>query len=414
MPISYGGLYEQIYAFDNLLDAWRKARKGKRRVREVLRFEHDLEGNLIQLQNELIWQQYRPGAYRYFTVPLPKPRQIAALPFRDRVLQHAINNIIEPIFEARFIGDSFACRPGRGTHACADRAQRFLRIVQRNNGRVYALKADIAKYFASIHRPTILRILERNIACPKTIGLIRTVIYADGDGEFGIPIGNLTSQLMANIYLHQLDMEIKHNVRAKYYCRYMDDFIIVHHDKKYLHAVRAHIEDWLDTNLMLKTNRKTQITPIARSNGSALDFVGYRIYPTHRLLRRDSIKRIKTSLRRLRRMYADGSIGIDQVRPVVHSWIAHAEHADTHGLRDKILSEFRFSRKCKENLSAKQATKEKENEQPQELHGHCPLPERGRPLDAQGRQGRPARGRGPGTAPGRPHQADRRARGRTG
>ena len=117
MPISYGGLYEQIYAFDNLLDAWRKARKGKRRVREVLRFEHDLEGNLIQLQNELIWQQYRPGAYRYFTVPLPKPRQIAALPFRDRVLQHAINNIIEPIFEARFIGDSFACRPGRGTHA---------------------------------------------------------------------------------------------------------------------------------------------------------------------------------------------------------------------------------------------------------------------------------------------------------
>ena len=117
MPISYGGLYEQIYAFDNLLDARRKARKGTRRVREVLRFEHDLEGNLIQLQNELIWQQYRPGAYRYFTVPLPKPRQIAALPFRDRVLQHAINNIIEPIFEARFIGDSFACRPGRGTHA---------------------------------------------------------------------------------------------------------------------------------------------------------------------------------------------------------------------------------------------------------------------------------------------------------
>jgi len=345
MPISYGGLYEQIYAFDNLLDAWRKARKGKRRQREVLRFELDLEGNLIQLQNELIWQQYQPGAYRYFTVLLPKPRQIAALPFRDRVLQHAINNIIEPIFEARFISDSFACRPGRGTHACADRVQHFLRVVQRNHGRVYALKADIAKYFASIHRPTILKILARNIACQRTLELIRTIIYADGeDTEFGIPIGNLTSQLMANIYLHQLDIEVKHGVRARHYCRYMDDFCIIHHDKQYLHAVRAHLEDWLQANLLLRTNHKTQVAPIANRNGMALDFVGYRMHPTHRLLRRDSIKRIKTSLRRLRRMFAAGQIGMDQVRPVVSSWIAHARHADTHGLREKILSEFRLAR----------------------------------------------------------------------
>lgn len=345
MPTSYGGLYEQIYAFENLLDAWRKARKGKRRQREVLRFEADLEGNIIQLQNELIWQQYQPGAYRYFTVPQPKPRQIAALPFRDRVLQHAINTIIEPIFEARFISDSFACRPGRGTHACADRAQHFLRAVRRQHGRAYALKADIAKYFASIHRPTILRILERNIACRRTLDLIRTVIYADGTAtEFGIPIGNLTSQLMANIYLHQLDIEIKHGLRARYYCRYMDDFIIIHHDKQYLHAARAHIEDWLQSNLLLRTNNKTQVAPVANRNGMSLDFVGYRIYPTHRLLRRDSIKRIKTSLHRLRRQFAAGEIELPQVRAVVSSWIAHASHADTHGLREKILSEFRFSR----------------------------------------------------------------------
>lgn len=351
MPISCGGLYEQIYSFDNLLDAWRKARRGKRRLREVLRFEHDLEGNLIQLQNELIWQQYQPGAYRYFTVTSPKPRQIAALPFRDRVLQHAINNIIEPIFEARFISDSYACRPGRGTHACADRAQHFLRIVQRNHGRVYALKADISKYFASIHRPTILRILKRNIACTRTLDLIRTVIYADGEEDFGIPIGNLTSQLMANIYLHQLDIEVKHNIRIKYYARYMDDFVIIHHDKQYLHAVRAHIEDWMADNLWLKTNHKTQITPIARSNGAALDFVGYRIYPTHRLLRRDSIKRIKTSLKQFRKLYAVGQIDLNKVRPVVHSWIAHASQADTYGLRRSLLEAFAFQRNLRTNLT---------------------------------------------------------------
>jgi len=346
MPTSYGGLYEQIYSFANLYDAWTKARKGKRLNREVLRFEMDLEGNLIALQNELIWQCYSPGAYRYFTVLSPKPRQIAALPFRDRVLQHAINNIIEPIFEARFIADSYACRAGRGTHACADRVEHYLRATQRSHGRVYALKADIAKYFASIHRPTILHILARNIACARTLDLIRTVIYADGaDTDYGIPIGNLTSQLMANIYLHQLDVEVKQNMQVKQYIRYMDDFCIIHHDKNYLHSARAHIEDWLQENLQLRTNHKTQVTPVANKNGLALDFVGYRIYPTHRRLRRDSIKRIKTSLKRLQRHYAEGRIDHEHIRPVVHSWIAHAAHASTERLREKLLNAFPFSRK---------------------------------------------------------------------
>lgn len=345
MPISHSYLYEQIYSFDNLLDAWKKARKGKRRHREVLKFELDLEGNLIGLQNDLIWQRYQPGAYRYFTVTAPKPRQIAALPFRDRVLQHAINNIIEPIWEARFISDSYACRPGRGTHACANRVEGFLRTTLRNHGRIYALKADISKFFASIHRPTILKILARNIACEKTMALIAQIIYADGEEtDFGIPIGNLTSQLLANVYLHQLDNEVKHNVGAKLYARYMDDFCVIHHDKAYLHAVRAHIEDWLQSNLLLRTNHKTQVFPVSIKNGAALDFVGYRIYPTHRRLRRDSIKRIKTSLKRLRKQYAAGKIDMDKVRPVVHSWIAHASQANTEGLREKILSTFRFSR----------------------------------------------------------------------
>lgn len=346
MPVSFSGLYEQIYSFDNLLQAWQKARRGKRKLREVLRFELDLEGNLIALQNELMWDQYAPGAYRYFTISLPKPRQIASLPFRDRVLQHAINNIIEPIWEARFIPTSFACRPNRGTHACADKVQDFIRSVQQTHGRVYALKADISKFFASIHRPTILKLLERHINCQRTLALIKRIVYADGiDTEFGIPIGNLTSQLMANVYLHQLDIEAKQTVGVKLYARYMDDFCIIHHDKQYLHAVRAHLEDWLHDNLLLRTNNKTQVFRVGVKNGSALDFVGYRIYATHRLLRRDSIKRIKTSLSRLRRLYADGRIDLDKVRPVVHSWIAHASQANTMGLRQKILNSFAFVRR---------------------------------------------------------------------
>ena len=140
MAQTYTKLFEQIYDFERLHAAYRRARLGKRDRMAVLRFEQNLEGELIQLQNELIWGEYRTGRYHRFHIFEPKAREVAALPFRDRVLQHAINNIIEPIFEARFIGDSFACRPGRGTHACADRAQHFLRVVQRNHGRVYALK----------------------------------------------------------------------------------------------------------------------------------------------------------------------------------------------------------------------------------------------------------------------------------
>lgn len=348
MAKTYKDLYPHVYSFDNLHAAYLKARQNKRYHREVLAFSAHLEENLIQLQNELIWKTYRTGRYRFFKVYEPKEREVAALPFRDRVVQHALVATIEPIWERRFIFDSYACRPAKGTHPGADRAQSFLRRVKRNHGRAYVLKADISKYFQSIDHTALRQLIRKRIACRDTLWLIDEILDSTtSPGELsprGLPIGNLTSQLWANVYLHELDEFVKHQLRERLYLRYMDDFVVVHHDKKHLHQVRETVETFLWDNLRLRTNAKTQIFPVDGVRGRALDFLGYRIWTTHRKLRTDSVKRMKRRLKTLQRQFAEGVIGLDRVRASIASWVGHAEHANSHKIRSLILADARFSR----------------------------------------------------------------------
>lgn len=348
MAKSYGGLYPRIYDFEALYQACIRARRGKRQRPQVLQFEANLECELIQLQNELIWGEYRTGRYHRFEVCEPKRRSVSALPFRDRVLQHSLVAAIEPIWERRFSPHSYACRPGRGTHAGADAAQRMLREVRRAHGQVYALKADIGSYFASVDHGVLLRLIERRIRCPQTLTLCREILASHNEGSElaprGIPIGNLTSQLWANVYLHELDMFVTHQLKHGRYVRYMDDFVLIGPDKAELQRKRLVIEDWLQDNLRLATNSKTQVFPVADTHGRALDFLGYRIWPSHRRLRKSSIARIKRSLRRLQREYAAGEVGLDEVRAVITSWLGHATHADADGLVRWLLDRHPFSR----------------------------------------------------------------------
>ncbi len=348
MAKTYNHLFELVYDFEALHAAYRRARAGKRDRLEVQKFEQDLEGNLIQLQNELIWNSYKTGEYRTFSVYEPKEREVAALPFRDRVVQHALVAVIEPIWERRFIADSYACRPSRGTHRGADRAQGMLRQVKREHGRVYVLKADISKYFASIDHAVLRMLLRRRIACRRTLGLLDQIIESanalNPKSGVGLPIGNLTSQLFANIYLHELDEFVKHGLREKNYVRYMDDFIVVHHDKENLQHVRLLIEEFLQDKLKLKTNHKTQVFPVGTISGRALDFLGYRIWPTHRKLRRASIGRIRRTMKRLSRLYAEGRINLDRIGMSISSWLAHASHANARGLIEKTLAAYGFKR----------------------------------------------------------------------
>jgi len=347
---TYRNLYSSIYDFESLYQAYIRARLGKRDRGSVQQFEQNLEGNLIQLQNELIWGEYRTGRYHNFEVYEPKRRLVASLPFRDRVLQHSLVAVIEPIWERRFIEHSYACRPGRGMHKGADAVQKMLRGVKRRHGRVYALKADISKYFPSIDHGILQRLLARRIACEPTLALCYEIMGSTaGSGETrpaGIPIGNLTSQLWANIYLHELDQFAKHVIKASHYVRYMDDFVLIHHDKDWLHHAREVIDTFLMDRLALRTNAKTQVFPVSPRNGRGLDFLGYHIWPTHRRLRKSSIRRMHRTMRKHQRLYARGEITLEQIRQTVVSWSAHASHADTHGLQAKLLRQYRFRREA--------------------------------------------------------------------
>lgn len=348
MAKTYGNLFPQIYDFGALHAAYLRARRGKRDQQEVQRFEQDLEGNLIALQNELIWGTYQTGRYRTFIVNEPKERVVSALPFRDRVVQHALVAVIEPIWEARFIADNYACRPGRGTHRGADRAQTMLRAVKREHGRVCVLKGDVARYFPSIDHQILKNLFARRIRCRRTLALLGEIIdsanqVSDRFGV-GVPIGNLVSQLAANVYLHELDQFAKHDLRERHYIRYMDDFVVIHHDKAHLQRVRERMECFLTQRLRLQTNRKTQVFPVGVLHGRALDFLGYQIWPTHRRLRRDSITRIGRSLRALQHYYARGLVGLERVHQTVQSWCEHASHANTYRLRTQLLQKFAFCR----------------------------------------------------------------------
>lgn len=338
---SGGCTFEKIFDFENLLNAAYQCRKGKTKRHSTLIFFNNLEENIIELQNELMWDLYQMSPYRHFYVFEPKRRLISAPHFRDRVIHRAIYNVIEPLFDERYIYDSYACRRNKGTHKGADRAQKFIRRVEAKHSKAYALKADISRYFSSIDHFILKSILDAKLQCNRTKALLFYIIDNSPSDALGvgIPLGNLTSQIFANVYLNELDQYVKQILKVKEYVRYMDDFTIIHHDKRQLHEWRKEIEQFLWQKLRLKTNSKTQVFPIAKQNGRSLDFLGYRIYGSHRLLRKSSVKRIKTKLKKYRKQFANGEIELSDINQNIQSWLGHASHANSHGLKKALFSE---------------------------------------------------------------------------
>ena len=334
MAKTYKNLYPLIYDFNNIHHAYHKARKNKRYKWDVLEFSARLEDNIIDIQNHLIWKSYRSGPYKYFTVYEPKERLIAALPFRDRVVHHALCNVIEPIFERSMIHDSHACRRGQGVLSGVLRTVRFLRAARSRWGRVYCLKGDIKKFFPSINHEALKIIVRKKIACLDTLSLIDKIIDSNGT-DTALPIGNLTSQLWANVYLNELDHFVKQDLGVRYYIRYMDDFVVFHGDKRLLHRVLAEITGFLENVLHLKLNSKTQIFPVGLRS---VDFLGYRIWPDFRLMRKNNVKRTKRRFKKFNRLYESGQITMEEIRPSVMSWLGHAKHADSWRLREKVLN----------------------------------------------------------------------------
>ena len=329
----HGNLFSEIYDFANLHRAYNKARRGKRFYNEVLRYSANLEENLINLQNHLIWKSYTQGTHRHFIVTEPKKRQISALPFRDRVAQHALNNILEPLFDKRFYFHSYACRDGKGTHKASSQLKRWIRNLSFEGKPLFALKADISGYFASVDHARLKALLRRAIKCNDTLWLCDLIIDGGGENGRGIPVGNLTSQLFANVYLDALDKFVKEELQIKYYMRYMDDFVILSHDKKELHTVLQEIEGFLFADLALRLNPKTCV--FNAKNG--VDFCGYRHYKGHKKVRERSIRGMRNKVRAFRK----GKISKENFKKSVKSWLGHIQHADTFHLRRRMIRRIR-------------------------------------------------------------------------
>ena len=346
------GIWPQVASFENLLLAYRQARRGKGRRPDVVRFALNLEKELLGLQRELRDDSYRPGAYRLFRIYERKPRIIAAAPFRDRVVHHAVMNLIEPPLDRTFIHDSYACRRGKGVHAAVDRYQ----VWARRNA--YGLKMDVAQYFPSIDHEILKEKLRRRIKDARVLTLLDRIIdtsppvkqppsYFPEDDLLtplerrrGIPIGNLTSQFLANLYLDDLDHYVKQQLRVRAYLRYVDDMVALDDDKVRLAEVREAVRERLAAERLLLHPRKAHVSPTA----DGLDLLGYLVFPNHRRLRNDNGHRFSRRMRGFARAYAAGLIDLDDIKPSLQSWIGHAMHADTWGLRARVISSIVFRR----------------------------------------------------------------------
>jgi len=330
--------------------AARRAAAGKRSRPDVAAFLLDLEPQLVALQHELRNASYTPGPYRCFPIRDPKPRLISAAPFRDRVVHHALTQVLEPVFEKRFSKDSFACRKGCGTHRALARAKEGARRCR------YVLKFDIRKYFPSIDHAILKDLLARAVKCRPTLDLAARIIdasnpqepvaaYFPGDDLFtpferlrGLPLGNQTSQFFANVYLNPLDQAVNRRLRPDLYARYVDDFVLFGDSKARLAGLRACIDEELGRLRLQMHPGKSRVYRTA----DGFTFLGWRIFPGHTRLVRANVVRFRRRMCVIAAEYARGAAGWDQIHPRVQAWIAHAAHGDTWGLRQQIFGQFAF------------------------------------------------------------------------
>jgi len=337
---TWKNLYTRICSFENLLRAARLAERGKRYRPEVHAFNCRLEENLLQIQGELSNQTWRPGGYRDFYVQEAKRRLISAAPYRDRVVHHAVCNVVQPLFERSFIYDSYACRKGKGTHAAADRYTEFARNAR------YVLKCDISRYFASIRHDVLFDQLARRIGDRETLWLLAQIIRSRNDEGLlwpsgrGIPIGNQTSQFFANVYLNDFDHWIKEAAMCRFYIRYVDDFVILGREKRRLQELIPQIESKLGEIALELHPKKRTVFPVSEG----CDFMGYRIWPERRRVRSANGYRFHRNLKRMAKEYRSGGINIEDVKASLLSWIGHAKHADTWGLRKAMFGSVSFSK----------------------------------------------------------------------
>ncbi|KKU94115.1 MAG: Retron-type reverse transcriptase [Candidatus Jorgensenbacteria bacterium GW2011_GWA1_48_13] len=327
MKIQLSHKFEDIISLENLLEAWREFLRGKRNKRDVQEFSSRLMDNILLLHSELRNKTYKHGKYEAFNISDPKPRNIHKAAVRDRLLHYAIYRVLYPFFDKVFIADSFSCRLGKGTHRAINRFRTFAYKVSKNNTKTcWVLKLDIRKFFASIDHEILIKILEEYIPDQDIIWLLKKVIesfYSTEPGK-GLPLGNLTSQLLVNVYMNKFDQFVKHKFKAKYYVRYADDFVIVSKNGIWLESLIPRISEFLNRELKLKLHDdKIFIKTLA----SGVDFLGWVHFPDYRVLRTTTKRRM---FKRIKEHPAPETI---------NSYLGLLRHGNAYKLKRKIIAE---------------------------------------------------------------------------
>ena len=322
-------MYNDIISVENLLNAWREFLRGKRDRKDVERFSVRLTNNILALHRDLANKTYRHGPYRAFKISDPKPRDIHKATVRDRLLHHAVYRILYPYFDQKFIFDSYSCRRSKGTHRAINRFRDDARIVSHNHTRTaWVLKCDIRKFFANIDHVILENILKRRIGDNDVIWLLVEVLRSfhtkDKQGV-GLPLGNLTSQLLVNIYMNEFDHFLKREMKVAHCVRYADDFVILHESKEYLENLLPKLSEFLETRLKLSLHPDKVFI---KTWASGVDFLGWVHFPHHRIPRTSTKKRM---FRNLRQKQAESSVA---------SYLGLLSHGNTHDLRERVKEEF--------------------------------------------------------------------------
>lgn len=340
MPKKIKNCFDENITFAKFLAAYKRAKLQKTYKKEVIEFEMSLENNLTNLMRKIQNGTYRLGKYYQFTVYEPKERIIQALPFVDRIVhQWYVEEFIKPYIVPKFISTSYACLTGKGTHKAVEEVQRQMRIMWRNRGDFWILKCDIKKFFNSIHPDILYQILHKYIKDKKLLQFTKLLIFCSrAPNSSGIPIGNYTSQFFANIYLNELDSYIKRKLKIRFYVRYMDDFILLLNSKEECKEIKRLIEEFLEKNLSLELNQKSRYYPCHMG----VNFCGYRIFTTHKLLRTSSKKKIKANVRKWNKLWRKNKLNFPEALQSINSWLGHASHCNSYHLQQKVLQKCDF------------------------------------------------------------------------
>jgi retron-type reverse transcriptase len=334
---TYRHLFGKLCEYGNLELAFEKARKRKTKKAYVQHFEKNLSSELFRLQWELLTGTYQPAPLTTFIVRDPKTRKISASHFRDRVVHHAICNVIEPIFEPRFIHDTFANRKGKGTSGILKRFDFFKRKVGPAG---FVLKADIRHYFETVDQAVLLEILGRRIKDAQLLSLISLILenhHTAKPGK-GMPLGNLTSQFFANVYLGEFDHFVKHKLHARFYLRYVDDFVLLSKNRRQLEGWKAEIDAYLLNELKIGLHPdKTQIMPLK----AGVQLVGFRAFYHHRLLKRSNLRRFWRRFERNKGQLAAGEITQQHMRLSLAGSNGYLLMGNTYNLRQEIAAQLR-------------------------------------------------------------------------